>query len=250
MTPAGAMRAIGYVRRSKESDEQTISLDVQTAAIRDYARRHGWELVEPVLEDDGVSGGRRERFTAISATLTTTKARRLVVYSQDRLGRDLAALLDFSRQWARRNVEIHAVDQGRIDAGTVAGYARFVGLGLGDELFRLQTGDKTRAALERLRRLGCLGSGQAPYGWRALNRVVQANGRKHRPLEPVPHEQRALDRIAELTDTGRSLRALSRQLEAEGYLARNGKAWQPRALSRIVTRVVTDRTVGHSQAAG
>jgi DNA invertase Pin-like site-specific DNA recombinase len=53
------MTALGYIRRSKESGQRTISLATQEAAIRQCAEANGLALAK-VLSDDGVSGGRRE----------------------------------------------------------------------------------------------------------------------------------------------------------------------------------------------
>jgi DNA invertase Pin-like site-specific DNA recombinase len=54
------MIALGYARRSKESDGRTVSLEDQRERIAAYCAERGWQLVE-VLVDDGESGGRRER---------------------------------------------------------------------------------------------------------------------------------------------------------------------------------------------
>ena len=56
--------AIGYVRRSKESGERTVSLEDQRARIAAYCAERGWLLAE-ILADDGVSGGNRERLATI-----------------------------------------------------------------------------------------------------------------------------------------------------------------------------------------
>jgi len=54
------MAAIGYIRRSKESSERTVSLQDQRARIATYCAEQGLSLAEIVC-DDGISGGRRER---------------------------------------------------------------------------------------------------------------------------------------------------------------------------------------------
>src|SRR5580765_620418 len=57
--------AIGYVRRSKESGERTVSLEDQRARIAAYCAERGWLLAE-ILADDGVSGGNRERLERLA----------------------------------------------------------------------------------------------------------------------------------------------------------------------------------------
>jgi DNA invertase Pin-like site-specific DNA recombinase len=80
------IQALGYVRRSKESGERTVSLETQAAAIRQYAAANGLALDE-VLSDDGVSGGRRQRLVRIEAAVRRHRARVVVVYHLDRFAR-------------------------------------------------------------------------------------------------------------------------------------------------------------------
>jgi DNA invertase Pin-like site-specific DNA recombinase len=56
--------AIGYCRRSKESEARTVSLEEQADRIRTYCAAEGWTLAE-LVTDDGVSGGRRERLVRL-----------------------------------------------------------------------------------------------------------------------------------------------------------------------------------------
>ena len=53
--------------------------------------------------------------------------------------------------------------------------------------------------------------------------------------------------IASLVSEGLSLRALSRTLAARGGLARSGRPFEAKSLSRVL-RAVADRTVSHSSA--
>jgi DNA invertase Pin-like site-specific DNA recombinase len=109
--------AIGYVRRSRESSERTISLEDQRERIGGYCVERGWQLVE-IVSDDGVSGCRRERLERLAERVRATAARAIVVYHLDRFARHLAGTLDYLRRFSRRGVELHVV--GRGEAGNVA----------------------------------------------------------------------------------------------------------------------------------
>jgi hypothetical protein len=100
--------------------------------------------------------------------------------------------------------------------------------------YRKVIAEKTRDALARLRAKGRRVSGHLPYGYR-----LGADGRK---LEPDALEQAERALIRRLAP-GRSLRGLAGELEALGVLARNGRPFAARTLSRLVT----DRTVSHSK---
>ena len=70
------------------------------------------------------------------------------------------------------------------------------------------------AALQHKASLGEYTGGDAPYGYR-----LAADGER---LEPEPAEQVLLARARRLRHKGLSLRAVARQLEAQGFRTRMG----------------------------
>jgi DNA invertase Pin-like site-specific DNA recombinase len=227
--------AIGYVRRSKESTERTVSLEDQRARIAAYCAERGWALSE-VLADDGVSGGNRERLERLAERVKATEAGVVVVYNLDRFARDVSALLDALRAYARSGVELHVVGRGKVDVASASGFLVTGVEGLMAEHYRRLIGEKTRDALERRRLQGRRYSRVPPYGF-----SVTPDGR----LEPEPYEQSVLGMIAALVPEGLSLRALSRVLAGRGALARTGRPFEAKTLSRVL-RAVADRSVSHS----
>jgi DNA invertase Pin-like site-specific DNA recombinase len=228
------MIAIGYVRRSKESTERTVSLEDQRARIAAYCAERGWSLAE-TLADDGVSGGNRERLERLAERVKVTGAHAIVVYHLDRFARDLAATLDYLRRFARRGVELHVVGRGRVEADTASGFIVTAVEGLAAEHYRRVISEKTRDALARLRAKGRWVSRFAPYGYR-----IAPGGQ----IVPDAVEQAVLREIVALRGASLSLRAISGALAARGRLARNGKPFAPMTLSRLVTnRSVSDRLV-------
>jgi DNA invertase Pin-like site-specific DNA recombinase len=224
--------ALGYVRRSKESDARTVSLEDQRARIEAYCEERRWRLTE-VLADDGVSGGRRERLERLAERVKATHARAIVVYHLDRFARDLAATLDYLRRFSRRGVELHVVSRGRVEADTATGFIVTAVEGLAAEHYRRVISEKTRDALARLRANGRRVSRFAPYGHRL------ASGRR---LVVNPREQAVVGQIVELRRRGLSLRAISRALAAHSVLARNGRPFRPSTLLGIVrNRTVENR---------
>jgi len=224
-------RALGYVRRSKESTARTVSLEDQEARIAEYCVAQGWELAE-VVTDDGVSGGRRERLERLNKRVRATRARAIVVYHLDRFARDLAATLDYLRQFARRGVELHVVGRGRVEADTATGFIVTAVEGLAAEHYRRVISEKTRDALARLRTRGQRISRFLPYGFQ-----LAPDGY----LVPEPAEQAVLAQISILRAAGCSLRGISHALASQGILARNRRPFAPMTLARLVTnRAVSD----------
>jgi len=224
--------AIAYIRRSKQSTERTISLADQEARVRAYIEAQGW-TVAAVLTDDGISGGKRGRFMRIRATVAEHRATAVVVYHLDRFARDVAALLDELRGFARRGVELHVVGRGRVETESASGFLTTSIEGVLAEHYRKVIGEKTRDALARLREEGRRYTRVLPYGWTA-----DAEGR----LVEVEAEQETIRRAVALRAAGLSLRAVAAALAAEGRFARNGKPFS----SKVLRDVVTLRTIGTS----
>lgn len=232
------MIALGYVRRSKESTERTVSLDDQRARIADYCDERGWRVVE-IVTDDGVSGGRRERLERLAERVRATGARFIVVYHLDRFARDLAGTLDYLRRFSRRGVELHVVGRGRVEADTASGFIVTAVEGLAAEHYRRVISEKTRDALARLRTKGRRISRWAPYGFR-----FGLDGR----VLPNLKEQATAAEIAALSASGLSLRGISAALAERGVIARNGRPFAPATLSRLVSnRAVSDSGIAASR---
>src|SRR5262245_14724295 len=120
-TTITAGRALGYVRRSKESNARTVSLEDQRGRIDDYCREQGFHLIETVT-DDSVSGGRRERLVRLAERVNATGASAVVVYNLDRFSRDVAGMLDTLRGYARRGIALHVAGRGPVDVDSASGF--------------------------------------------------------------------------------------------------------------------------------
>jgi DNA invertase Pin-like site-specific DNA recombinase len=232
--------AIGYARCSKESGARTVSLEDQAARIADYCRAQGWTLAE-VLVDDGVSGSRRDRLQRIQAALRQHRARAVVCYHLDRVARDVAALLDTLKGWARRGIQLHVVGRGRIEAETATGLLMTGIEGLLAEHYRKVISEKTRDALARLRAKGRRVSRFPPYGFR-----VAPGGR----LVGNPGEQAVVTEISAMRAAGHSLRVIAGELAERGIMARTGRPFGAQTLAQVLRRVAPRSAVerGHGAA--
>ncbi len=217
------MRAIGYVRRSKESDTKTVSLEGQTEKITSYCNEKGLKLAE-LVTDDGVSGGDRDRLERLESVVRRHKAQAVVVYHLDRFARDVAALLDKLRAYRKRGIKLHVVGRGEIEVDSATGFLVTGVEGLMAEHYRRLIGEKTRDALARLKAKGRRFSRIVPYGYRITEDGVH--------LEADSDEQEVIEII--WTATG-SVRSISKELAARGIVSRNGKPFSSASLWRIVS---------------
>jgi len=226
------VRAIGYVRRSKESDTKSVSIEEQTEKITSYCNEKGL-ILDEIVTDDGVSGGDRDRLERLETVVRRHKAQAVVVYHLDRFARDVAALLDKLRAYRKRGIKLHVVGRGEIEVDSATGFLVTGVEGLMAEHYRRLIGEKTRDALARLKAKGRRFSRIVPYGYRITEDGVH--------LEADPEEQEVIEII--WTVTG-SVRSISKELAARGIVSRNGKPFSSASLWRIVSsRTIRNREV-------
>lgn len=222
-TAAARPVAIGYIRRSHESTEKTISLAAQRAAIERYAAEQRWTLAA-VVQHDGISGGKRSRYVDLDAAVKAHRARFVIAFHLDRVGRDVAGLMDWVASAAKRGVELHIVGRGKMETASSSGY-----LGVGVEAlvaahFRLVIGEKTKGALAHLRSAGRRWTRVAPFGF----------GWKDGQCVPDLAEQAVVAKAQALRSSGLSLRQVSAALAAAGMLGRAGRPLSAETVNSIV----------------
>jgi DNA invertase Pin-like site-specific DNA recombinase len=88
--------------------------------------------------------------------------------------------------------------------------------------------ERTRAAMGHLKGQGRHTGGHVPYGF------VLADDGQH--LEPLEAEQAVIRMAIALHEGGASLSSIARKLTSDGTAAKNGGAWQPTQVKRILTR--------------
>jgi DNA invertase Pin-like site-specific DNA recombinase len=207
------IQAVAYIRTSsaanvgtdKDSDKR------QRAAIEGYAKRSGYELVGE-FTDEAVSGAdhieTRPGFAAMLAYIASNGARTIIVETASRFARDLMVQeVGFAKLQAL-GIKLVAADspQSFLDDTPTAKLVRQV-LGAISEFDKAMTVAKLRGARERKRR-----------------EVGKCEGRKsHAELRP---ELVALVRqLRRRRPKGgqRSLRAISAELAARGFLNENDR---------------------------
>jgi len=216
------VKVIGYVRRSKASDNKVVSLLEQADQISRYASANGMQVVE-YIEHDGVSGASRGRWEQIHGAIKRHQAGALVFYNQDRLSRDVVGLLENLQQLALAGVEIHEVGQGRVDLADPTKKLATGMRGLFDEFFRDMVKKKTSDALQYKKRRGQRWCHHAPFGYRFDEGCLQ----------PDPDEQQVLRKLGHYVDAGYGSDKAIQLLKQQGYKGRMSRMTIYRSMKRI-----------------
>ena len=229
-------RVVGYLRVSTDAQaEHGYGLDVQEEAIRAWAKRDGF-VVAGMHTDAGVSGSNgldtRVALPEALAEIREKRASGLVVYRLDRLARDLVLQETLLAEVRRMGAEVYST------AGGEAAYLvddpddpsrRLIRqiLGAVSEYERSMIGLRLRSGRRRKSAVGGYAYGSPPYGWESVDGV----------LVEVEHEQAVLARMRALQKSGRSIRQIAEELNADAVPAkREGSRWHPTTVSRALVR--------------
>jgi site-specific DNA recombinase len=229
------MRTMGYVRVS--TDEQAregISLENQKARIAAYCEYRGFTLTG-IIEDAGISGGKnraRPGFIEVLNKVESGEAEALVLYSLERLSRDMLTLLALERLLDEHDIELHTVE-GEVNTSTPDGFVNFAMKAFLGEIEWRQVKYRTKKAMEFKKAQGSI-VGSVPYGYRRLKDY----------LVPEEGEQKVIALAKSLYGASYCLSEICRRLTEQGYFTRNGKPFTVEQVKRILPDY--EKTFSHS----
>jgi DNA invertase Pin-like site-specific DNA recombinase len=231
------LRLVAYLRVSTDAQTEGLGLDVQKAAITEWADANNHEIAVE-FTDAGVSGSNgldtRTGLADAFNILRNGDASGIVVYRLDRLARDLIIqeqLLAEARQhgWAVFSTSAGEAAYLEDDPGDPSRKMIRQVLGAVAEYERSMIVLRLRSGRARKAQAGGFAYGAPPYGYQAVEgELVEA-----------AEEQATLSRIRQLHSDGKSYRAIAETLSAQGLRPRRGRAWHPGVLARLVDRAKT-----------
>lgn len=141
-----------YTRVSTGHQDTTNQLDV----LREVARLKGLTIVQEFV-DDGVSGthgrDKRKGFDSLLKGATRKDFEIILVWSVDRLGRNIQDLISFLNEIQSVECDLY-LHQNGIDTSTPSGRLMFGMLSLFADFERSMIAERTRAGMERARKQG------------------------------------------------------------------------------------------------
>jgi len=223
------MSAIGYARVSTICQaEDGVSLAAQRGKISAYCTLHGLTLAG-IEADEGLSAKAMDHRPALQRVLDLVRAKKVdavVVLSLSRLVRNTRDALDLAELLKAKGVALHSISE-KLDTTSAMGSFFFTIMSALAELERRQIGERTAIALRHKRAAGEKTGGAEPYGWRAVPGPVVR-------LKPVPEEQAVIKRALRRHRQGQSLRNICAWLNRNGIPAKQGGAWSPGTLGRLI----------------
>jgi site-specific DNA recombinase len=223
---ADISKAIGYIRVSTEEQaREGVSLDNQKARIEQYCTYRSFSLAD-IIADAGISGGKnktRPGFIELLDRIEAGQAEVVVLYSLERLSRDMLTLLALERLLDEKGIELHTVE-GQVDTSSPDGWLNFAMKAFLGEMERRQVKYRTKRAMEFKKNLGAI-VGSIPYGYKR-----NGNG-----LEESPQEQVVIHVVNDLYKQSPRLVDVCKFLKEANIKARNGRNFTPQQVKRLIS---------------
>jgi DNA invertase Pin-like site-specific DNA recombinase len=190
------VRAVGYIRLSKETADTT-SPARQRQAIQRLCKERGWRLVE-IFEDidrSAYNGRHRPAFDQMMHRLDQTDA--IVFWTLSRLSRSAIQSGEIARACKDAGVHLVATDM-TIDTASAGGKFVYQVLAAAAEMESDTISERSRAmtAYKKQRNEWL---GRVPYGWHRVGKTI----------EPDPAQVRILRTVAQRYIAGESFHALA-----------------------------------------
>lgn len=227
-------KTIAYYRVStKKQGKSGLGLEGQQAAVAEFARQNGDEIIAAYTEvETGKSKVRPELLRAI-AHAKRSKAK-LVVAKLDRLARNVA----FTSALMESSIDFVACDNPHANKFTIHILAAVA------EHEAEQISQRTKAALAAAKKRGVKLGSARPGHWEDKEDKRLAGLKQARVKAAQAHREAFDDEysdlfpiVKELNEAGSSLQAIADSLNHSGHTTRRGKPWNRMQVSRLLKRV-------------
>src|SRR5215203_2408450 len=220
-------QAVLYTRVSSDDQVRGYSLDQQIGALRKWAAREGYEILEEI-RDEGWSGAYLERpgLDRVRDLVEADSVDVVVAQDADRITREPAHRAFLDGEFERFGTRLVALDDWGDDSheGELLKYLK----GWVSKGERLKIAERSRRGKrEKARRGETVGHLYAPLGFRYTD--------DRKALVVDPETMLTVRRIFEMAADGRSLLAIKKALERDGVsTARGHRLWGLGTLQHIV----------------
>lgn len=218
--------AVGYIRVSTANQvENGEGLEIQQRKISEYCRDKEITL-ERIYEDRGVSGAVKDRSGLLQLLKDCENGliKKVIVYKQDRLSRELTVSLWLETQFKKHDIEICSVVDPEYDLEDPLqkAFKRIA------DIFAELEKDVIAARLKDGRinnaKNGERGSGPVPYGYYKLGDELKID----------TEEAKNINRIFRWTVKGHKLSEIVAKLNKAGAVTKRGKSFQIQSLKYIL----------------
>lgn len=231
----GEARAALYARVSSDRQaERDLSIPAQLKALRQYADKHGWKVVEQFV-DEAESARTADR-PEFQRMMGLSKQKEppftvILVWKLSRFARNREDSILYKTMLRKHGVQVVSINEhiedspsGRMLEGMIEVVDEFYSANLSSDTIRGMNENASR---------GFLNGGRAPYGYRRVK--VKVGEIEKAKLEAVPEHAPLVKRAFQMCVDGMGVKEIAKKLNAEGYKTRAGREWTNTVLYYMLT---------------
>lgn len=227
-------RVVLYARVSTlEQAEKDLSLPAQLSAMREDAKRRGFEVEKEYIEP-GASGtdDHRKVFQQMIAEVSsaTSDVSHILVWHSSRFMRNVAKASVYKERLRKSGVRVLAIRQETSD--DPSGHLLETVHQAIDQYESEVNGERTSAAMRQCAEQGYFPGGIAPYGF--AKKKVERGKVERAVLVHEPHEADVVREMLRLYVAGSGGKAVARHLNQRGLFNRSGKPWTKISVLKVI----------------
>lgn len=226
-------QAIGYIRLSTKEQDDKYGEDAQKSAITEYAKGHGFQIVEWVK--DVVSGVKEDRLglgrILYDQNIQKPPYEAIIVFKSDRIAREIKLYFYYEWLLLKKGVELISVNDGFPEVpedyrGIIKSFILFSA-----EQERKNIALRTSGGRAIKAKSGGYAGGHPPFGYVVENGALVIDNK----------EAYVVRKIFELRQNGKSFRDIAHELNDTHLFTKNGRLWSPSQISYIIKNENTYR---------
>lgn len=232
------MKAVLYARVSSERQaEKDLSIKAQIKALREYALKRNWEVVDEFI-DEAESARSADR-PAFQRIITLAKEKNppfdvILVWKLNRFARNREDSIIYKSLLRKKGIDVISINE-QID-DTASGKLLEGMIELVDEFYSINLSQDTVRGMKENAQRGFLNGGHTPVGYR--RKKIQVNGQPKSTLEIVDAEAPIIKKIFTLCLQGEGAKDIATQLNRKNLKRRNGKYWDKSSVSYVLKNEV------------
>jgi site-specific DNA recombinase len=231
------MKAAIYARVSSDSQDVDLSISAQLRAIREYAAKHGYEIVREYVDE--AESGRTASRPKFKEMMTVARLKHppftvILVWKLNRFSRSRVDSITYKTLLKNKGIRVISINEpldespsGQLLEGIIESV---------DEFYSANLGQDVRRGLRENAARGFYSIGRAPYG---LHKVPVKDGMKTRyTMEPDPEESVpaiVVGRMFEMALKRMGCKQIAAILNREGFLTSTGRRWGKTTVHKILT---------------
>jgi len=232
------MKVALYARVSSEKQaEKDLSLPAQLKALREYALKREWTIVEEFIDEaESARTANRPEFQRMiaSAKLKTPPFKAILVWKLNRFARNREDSIIYKSLLRKRGIQIISTNE-NIDDGPTGRLLEGIIESI-DEFYSANLSQDTVRGLKENTMRGFWNGGVAPFGYDF--EFVQVGNNTKRKLKVNNAYAVIVKKIFRLSLEGKGYKEIARSLNDEGYKRKKGNHWTSSSIGYILSNPI------------